>query len=449
MFSNETVDTIVIGAGHAGLAVSRLLSAAGHDHVVLERGRVGERWRSERWDSLHLLTPAWMTRLPGWTYAGADPDGYLTKDQLVRLLEMYAGSFDAPVVDETTVLRVDSASGHAPNQQRGPRYRVTTDGGTLRARNLVVATGPHGRPVVPTGLIGPEGERWENAPLVLPANRYRNPDRLAPGGVLVVGASSTGAQIADELNRAGREVVLSVGRHTRMPRRYRGMDAFWWLERTGRLARTIDTMPDPVAARREPSMQLIGRNDPDGYARDLDLGVLQRQGVRLVGRLLGAEGRTLRFGDGLGDTVADADARMHRYLDAVDEHVASSGLTREVWDPVRPAPVPVPETPDRVDLRAEGIGTVVLATGYRPDTRWLQLPVTAADGTVAQRRGVTQLPGLYVVGQRFQHRRDSGFIDGARHDAAAVVRHLLGQSGPTRELAAAGEAWQQGEEPTS
>jgi putative flavoprotein involved in K+ transport len=448
MFSNETVDTIVIGAGHAGLAVSRLLSAAGHDHVVLERGRVGERWRSERWDSLHLLTPAWMTRLPGWTYAGADPDGYLTKGQLVRLLEMYAGSFDAPVVDETTVLRVD-ATGLGPNDRAVPRYRVVTDAGTLHCRQVVVATGPHGRPVVPAGLVGPEGERWENAPLLLPANRYRNPDRLAPGGVLVVGASSTGTQIADELRRAGREVVLSVGRHTRMPRRYRGMDAFWWLETTGRLARTIDTMPDPVAARREPSMQLVGRNDPDGYARDLDLGVLQRLGVRLVGRLLGADGRTLHFGDGLADTVADADTRMHRFLDAVDEHVASSGLSREVWDPVRPAPVPVPDSADRLDLRAEGIGTIVLATGYRPDTRWLHLPVTEPDGTIRQRRGVTDLPGLYVVGQRFQHRRDSGFIDGARHDAEAVVRHLLRRAGSTRELAATGEALQHGEEPAS
>jgi putative flavoprotein involved in K+ transport len=429
----------VIGAGHAGLAISRLLTAAGHDHVVLERGRVGERWRSERWDSLHLLTPAWMTRLPGWTYAGADPDGYLTKDQLVRLLEMYAGSFDAPVVDETTVLRVDSDAG-GPSDRSGPRYRVVTDGGTLHSRHVVVATGPHGRPVVPAGLAGPEGEGWESAPLVLPANRYRNPDRLAPGGVLVVGASSTGTQIADELSRAGRDVVLSVGRHTRMPRRYRGMDAFWWLERTGRLSRTIDTMPDPVAARSEPSMQLIGRNDPDGYARDLDLGVLQRQGVRLAGRLLGAEGRTLRFGDGLADVVADADTRMHRFLDAVDAHVTASGLGREVWDPVRPAPVPVADSPERIDLRAEGIGTVVLATGFRPDTRWLHLPVTEPDGTIRQRRGVTNLPGLYVVGQRFQHRRDSGFIDGARHDAAAVVRHLLSHAGSMQELAATGEA---------
>ncbi|MGN6577885.1 MAG: flavin-containing monooxygenase [Nocardioides sp.] len=448
MFSNETVDTIVIGAGHAGLAVSRLLSAAGHDHVVLERGRVGERWRSERWDSLHLLTPAWMTRLPGWTYAGADPDGYLTKDQLVRLLEMYAGSFDAPLLDDTTVLRVD-ATGRAASDPSAPRYRVVTDGGTLHSRQVVVATGPHGRPVVPAGLAGPEGERWEYTPLVVPANRYRTPDRLAPGGVLVVGASSTGTQIADELSRAGREVVLAVGRHTRTPRRYRGMDAFWWLEVTGRLARTIDTMPDPVAARREPSMQLVGRNDPDGYARDLDLGVLQRQGVRLVGRLLGAEGRTLRFDDGLDDTVADADARMHRFLDAVDVHVEATGLSREVWDPVRPAPVPVPHSPDRVDLRAEGIGTVVLATGYRPDNRWLRLPVTDADGSIRQRRGVTELPGLYVVGQRFQHRRDSGFIGGARHDATAVVRHLLGHAESARELAAAGEALRSGEETAS
>ena len=424
----RSIDTVVIGAGHAGLAVSRLLTAQGHEHVVLDRGRVGERWRTERWDSLHLLSPAWMTRLPGWFYGGPDPESYLSVAQVIRFLEMYAGSFDAPVVGGTTVIRVEPAG-----PAGGGRYRVVTDQGTWHTDNIVVATGPHGTPRFPAGLTGPEGDGWETrSPLVLASNRYRNPEMLPTGGVLVVGASASGAQIADELSRAGRDVVLAVGRHTRMPRRYRGMDAFWWLERTGRLARTIDSVPDAAGARREPSLQLVGRNAPEDFARDLDLRTLQEQGVRLAGRLLRVEGRTARFGDGLADDVAAADAKMHRFLDAVDRHVDESGLTREVWAGVRPRPVEVGEPPHSLDLRAEGIGTVLVAAGYRPDHRWLHLPVLAGDGSIVQRRGVTPAPGVYVVGQRFQHRRDSGFIDGARHDAHAVVRHLLARHAGSR-----------------
>ena len=433
----STIDTVVVGAGHAGLAVSRLLTRAGHDHVVLDRGGVGERWRTERWDSLHLLTPNWMTRLPGWFYGGPDPEGFLSKDAMVRLLERYAESFDAPVVGGTTVLRVEPLPGVDGEDATRARYRVLTDGGTLRCRNLVVATGPHGTPYLPEGLTTPEGDRWETnaGQLILPANQYRNPEQLPDGGVLVVGASSSGTQIADELNRAGREVVLAVGRHTRMPRRYRGMDVFWWLDATGRLARTIDSMPDPAAARHEPSMQLVGRN---GSSSNLDLGVLQDRGVRLAGRLRGTEGRTALFDDGVGDQVADADRRLHRFLDTVDEYVGRVGLESEVWPSTRPRPVPVQDPPERLDLRAEGIGTVLLATGYRPDHRWLRLPVTDERGHIVQRRGVTPAPGVYVVGQRFQHRRDSGFVDGARHDAQAVVHHLLACAGRLPRQDAAG-----------
>jgi putative flavoprotein involved in K+ transport len=437
----RSIDTVVIGAGHAGLAVSRLLTARGHEHVVLDRGRVAERWRTERWDSLHLLSPAWMTRLPGWFYGGPDPEGYLSVAQVVRFLERYAGSFDAPVLGGTRVLRVE------PVAHPGARYRVVTDQGTWLTRNLVVATGPHGTPRFPAGLTGPEGERWETrSPLVLASNHYKNPAMLPPGGVLVVGASSSGTQIADELSRAGRDVVLAVGRHTRMPRRYRGMDAFWWLDRTGRLARTIDSVPDAAGARREPSLQLVGRNDAEGFARDLDLGTLQEQGVRLTGRLLGVEGRTAHFDDGLADTVAAADEKMHHFLDAVDAHVDESGLTGEVWAGVRPLPVRVGEPARSLDLRAEGIGTVLVAAGYRPDHSWLHLPVLAADGGIVQRRGVTPAPGVYVVGQRFQHRRDSGFIDGARHDAHAVVRHLLAQGAGSRQAPAAPDPFEDSEE---
>jgi putative flavoprotein involved in K+ transport len=414
--TSYTLDTVVIGAGHAGLAVSRLLTGAGREHVVLDRGRVGERWRTERWDSLHLLTPSWMTRLPGWYYGGPDAEGYLSAAQLVRFLERYADSFDAPVVGGTTVERLE------PGPDEGARrYRVVTDRGSWLTRHVVIATGPHGTPYVPPGLDATDAE-------VLAANRYRNPDRLAPGGVLVVGASASGVQIADELNRAGRDVVLAVGRHTRMPRRYRGMDIFWWLDNTGRLARTIDQVPDARAARHEPSLQLVGHNEPERYTDDLDLGALQRNGIRLAGRFEGVAGRTARFRDDVAEHAAAADRTMNRFLDAVDDYVEEAGLGREVWAGVRPRPVVVPGTPTSLDLRAEGIGTVLLAAGYRPDHGWLRLPITAPDGSIRQARGVTAAPGVYVVGQRFQHRRDSGFIYGARHDAHAVVRHLLAQA---------------------
>ena len=400
-----TVDTVVIGAGHAGLAVSRLLAEADVDHVVLDRGQVGHRWRTERWDSLHLLTPAWMTQLPRFESIGPDPEAFVPAAAFVDHLERYAASFGAPVVTAAQVRQVSLA---------GRGYQVHSDAGTWYARRVVIATGPHARPRIPAGL-DPE--------IAVPASGYRNPEALAPGGVLVVGASASGVQIADELARAGREVTLAVGQHTRMPRRYRGLDAFWWLEVTGRLARTIDTMPDRAAARREPSMQLIGRPGPSD---DLDLRVLQELGVRLVGRLAHAAGRTVELGTGLEATANDADGRLHRLLDDLDDYARRQHLADELLPAHRPRPVRIGVAPGRIDLRAEGIGTVVVAAGYEPDYSWLRLPVLGRDGHVVQRRGVTPAPGLYVVGQRFQHRRDSGFIHGARHDARGVVDHLVG-----------------------
>jgi len=406
-----TTETVVIGGGHAGLAVSSLLTIAGRDHVVLDRGRIGERWRSERWDSLNLLTPNWLTRLPGWCYTGPSSDGYMSAGEFVDYLERYAKAFGAPVETRTTVLAV------AP-QTFG--YQVVTDKGTWRTRHVVIATGPHGRARVPNTV-----RHLPADVALLTANQYRNAGGLPAGGVLVVGASSSGLQIADELARAGRAVVLAVGRHTRMPRRYRGMDIFWWLERTGRLARTIDEFADPAAARREPSLQLVGRNNGGAHEGNLDLAVLQSSGVVLAGRLESLEGDRATFRDDLPDTTAGADERMHRFLQAVDQHIADAGLGAEVWPATRLPSIPLrAPSVGKISLRSEGIRTVLFATGYRPDYSWLRLPLTEPDGTIRQCRGVTSAPGIYVVGQRFQHRRDSAFIDGARHNAHAVVSHL-------------------------
>jgi putative flavoprotein involved in K+ transport len=419
------IDTVIVGAGHAGLAVSRLLTDAGRDHVVLDRGGVAERWRTERWDSLHLLTPNWMSRLPGWCYSGPDPDGYSSAAELVRYLERYAASFRAPVISDTTVVEI--------SETRGPgcvRFRVITGSGTWHARHVVVATGPHGRPYLPSGLSD-ISSRVE----VLTASSYRNPDTFPPGGVLVVGASASGVQIADELSRAGREVAIAVGRHTRMPRRYRGMDSFWWLEATGRLARTIDQMPDIAAARRENSLQLIGRAEVHLRGSDLDLQTLQDRGVRLLGRLEGVAGTEASFRDDLSERVAEADRRMHHVLDTVDDYIDKVGLNREVLPALRPRSVDVPGPVRRLNLASENIRTMIVAAGYRPDHRWLRVPVLEPDGAIRQHRGVTPAPGLYVVGQYFQHRRDSGFIDGVRHDARYVVDHLLGRGDRDRRFA--------------
>ena len=415
------IDTVVLGAGHAGLAVSWFLTRAGEAHVLLERGQVAERWRSERWDSLHLLTPNWMTRLPGWCYSGPDPEGYLSATSLVEHLEQYAASFGAPVLPHRTVLEV------APRQASArTRFRVVTDAGTWHAHNVVVATGPRTMPHVPAGLSG-----LSPRIAIVTSDAYRNPADLPPGGVLVVGASASGVQIADELVGAGRDVAIAVGRHTRMPRRYRGLDAFWWLEATGSLARTIDEVPEPDLARRETSLQLVGRGDREARGGDLDLPALQARGVRLLGRLQSVTGTVASFADDLADRVAEADLRMHRFLDGVDRYAERVKPAFEGVPAVRPRPPgPLADPVTRLDLTAEGFGTVLVAAGYRPHYPWLRVPVLAADGSIRQRRGVTPIPGLYVVGQYFQHRRDSAFIDGARHDARSVVSHLLrGASG--------------------
>jgi putative flavoprotein involved in K+ transport len=402
-----TTETVVIGAGHAGLAVSRLLTAARRDHVVLERGRVAERWRSQRWDSLRLLTPNWMTRLPGRPYNGQDPDGFASASEFADDLDEYAASFAAPILTGTTVSKVSSAPAGG--------YWVDTDQGRWRARNVVIATGPHGVPRLPSGLP---------ADMVITAADYRNPAQLPPGGVLVIGASASGVQLADELNRAGRDVALAVGRHTRLPRTYRGMDIFWWLERTGRLARTIDDVADPASARAETSIQLIGRPaGPDGSSR-VDLRSLQARGVRLVGRFEGILAGRARFRTDLAETVAQADRGMHRVLDAIDQHIAASALDGEMLPVRRPRRLQLPAPVEHLDLAAAGFSTVLLAAGYRPHHPWLRLPIAEPSGEIRQYRGVTPAPGVYVVGQRFQHRRDSGFIHGARYDARAVVYHL-------------------------
>jgi len=401
-----TIDTIVIGGGQAGLAASRCLTARGRDHVVLERGRVGERWHSETWDSLHLLTPNWMNTLPDWAYRGGDPDGFMSAGEFAVHLTGYARSFAAPVEEDSGVEAV---------RRNGDGFVAVTDSGSYRAATVIVATGWCDRPAIPTIARDLDARVAQFAP-----RDYRRPDELPPGGVLVVGASATGVQLADELRASGRDVTLAVGAHTRVPRRYRGIDIFWWLGRIGLLDRTIDQMPDAARARREPSLQLVGGR----VHRSLDLATLRAAGVRLVGRVVAADGRRVRLAGDLARTIADAHRGAARLLAAIDCHIDEEGLHAEFLDPEPLAPVPLEPAVEELDLGADGITTVVWATGHRRSYDWLQVPVLDASGEIRQRRGVTPVPGLYVLGQRFQHRRSSNFIGGVGRDAAFVADHI-------------------------
>jgi putative flavoprotein involved in K+ transport len=400
----RAVETLIVGAGQAGLAVSRCLTAQGTDHVVVERGRIAERWRSARWDSLRLITPNWMNRLPAWSYPGPDPDGYMTAPELVGYLEDYAGSFAAPVHENTTVELVEASAGG---------LRVVTGQGTWLARNVVVATGTENRAYLPPAASGIDPGICQ-----LTAGRYRGPGQVPGGGVLVVGASASGVQIADELRRAGRPVVLSVGRHARLPRRYRGRDILWWMDRTGVLGQTIDQVDDARSARRAPSLQLSGRD------RRISLDALSAGGVTLAGRLAAADGRRLSFADDLPATTGAAQAQMEQLLRSIDAHITHSG-EEEYSSPADPPP-PFTATagPATLDLYRAGIATVIWATGYRPTYPWLRVPVLDRHGQIDHSRGVTSVPGLYVLGLRFLHRRDSSFVGGVGRDARFVAAHL-------------------------
>jgi len=400
----HTTNTLVVGAGHAGLAVSRCLTDRRIDHVVVDRGRLGERWRSARWESFRLLTPNWLTRLPGWAYQGPDPDGFMTAADLVAFLERYARSFAAPVAERTTVQEVRTAPGGG--------YLVRTNRGSWAAANLVIATGYFASPQVPALKARLAADLRQ----LTPAD-YRGPAQVPDGGVLVVGASASGVQIADELQQAGRRVVLAVGAHTRLPRHYRGRDILWWLERMGSLDRTIDELPDAERerARREPSLQL------GGTRLRMDLTALQERGVRLAGRLTAVEADgTMRFGDDLAETTAAADARLRRVLADIDEYAGASGPASQ-----RLAPTALHGPGPRcLDPRRDSLSAVVWATGLRPRYPWLKVPVLDATGLIRHRRGITTASGLYAIGLRFQHRRSSTWIDGARHDATFIADHI-------------------------
>lgn len=403
------VPVVVVGAGPAGLAVSHELSVRGIDHVVLERGRTAESWRSRRWDSLRLLSPAWATRLPGLP-PPPDPDAFPTAPDLVATLERYAAGCAAPVVERAEVLSV---------RRHGDLYRVVSTAGTWTAHAVVLATGATGEPALPAAATEVPSHLHQ-----MTSDAYRRPEQLPDGGVLVVGASASGVQLADELAAAGREVVLAVGRHTRMVRSHRGVDVYRWMERLGSLDRRLHSLADPSRALREPSLQLAGHAGT-GQDRDLSLAALSSRGVRLAGRLTGIRAGRAAFADDLHQTTAVADAHLAGFLRRVDAHVRSHGLEGEVLDAGPPPRSSPTQGARELSLAGTSIRTVLWATGHRSSHAWLHVPVLDVAGHVVQRHGRTPDPGLFVVGQRWQTTRSSSFLAGMGADATSVVGDLV------------------------
>jgi putative flavoprotein involved in K+ transport len=396
------ITTVVIGAGHAGLAASHFLTDRSVDHVVLERGEVANSWRYERWDSLRLLTPNWQCRLPGFRYGGPDPDGYLTMGEVVGFIERFATVAGAPVRTGTRVTSVRRAD---------DGYHVETSRGHLRCRTVVIASGACNLPAVPAFAAAVPASVGQVTPF-----DYRGPAALPDGGVLVVGASATGVQLAAELRRSGRPVTLSVGEHVRLPRVYRGRDVLWWMAESGVWDQRHDEVDDLARARRLPSPQLVGTPE----RTTLDLNALTAMGVEVVGRLSAVrDGRAL-FSGGLRNVLSLADLKLDRLLATFDAW-AGDGTGERL------PPTAVPATPRlHLDLTRGEIRTIVWATGYRPDYTWLDVPVVDGKGHLRHDGGVLDSPGLYALGLPVLRRRKSTFIHGIEDDARDVIDHLAG-----------------------
>ena len=374
---------------------------------MLERGEVANSWRRERWDSLRLLTPNWQSRLPGYRYDGPEPDGYMTMPEVIEFISRFATSSSAPVRTNTTVTSVAPA---------GDGYRVRTSGGDIQCRCVVLASGACNLPAVPALRSAVPAAIEQITPF-----DYRNPAQLPDGGVLVVGPSATGVQLAAEIRRSGRPVALSVGEHVRLPRTYRGRDVLWWMDAAGVWNQRYDAIDDLARARRLPSPQLVGTPE----RATLDLNALAAGGVELVGRLSAVrDGRAL-FSGGLRNLFSLADLKMERLLDTFDDWACTANRDGEVGPSERLEPTRVPASSRlQIDLRSGEIRSIVWATGFRPDYSWLHVPVLDEKGYLQHDGGVVSAPGLYAIGLPVLRRRKSSFIHGAEDDARELIDHL-------------------------
>jgi putative flavoprotein involved in K+ transport len=401
---------IVIGAGGSGLSVSYHLTRLGVEHIVIERGQVGNSWAADRWDSFHLVNPNWALRLHGFEYRGDNPDGYLSRAETVKLLENYASLFGAPVRTGVDVVSLERACPEG--------FILRTSTGDMVAENVIVATGAFGRPAFPAGK--------EDIPAGITqvhSNEYKSASQLPDGAVLVIGSGQSGAQIMEDLFDSGRRVYLSVGKAGRRPRRYRGKDSSWWNNEMGGFDQTIADVKSLSEARFGSSSHTSGTKG----GHSIYLRAFARDGVTLVGRFVKADGCRLTFADDVRESLDAADAHAERWRRGVDAYIEENGLD------MPPEPSPDPEGLDRypeqdpptgLDLRAAGISTIIWATGYRYDYSWIKLPVSGERGFPVQRRGVTVWPGLYFTGLHWMHSAKSAQFIGVGEDASYVAEHI-------------------------
>jgi putative flavoprotein involved in K+ transport len=407
MHQADCIDTVVVGGGQAGLAMSYHLRQRGREHVVLERRRVAERWRAERWDSLRFQLPNRWLELPGKSYAGADPEGFVHHSEVLRFVLEYATEIGAPVRTgiEVTRLRRDDDSGY---------YSLETTGGPIKARHVVIATGPFQRPMIPDYSRAAPASVYQ-----IDATCYRNPEQLPPGAVLVVGSGNSGCQIADELLHSGRHVFLAVSRHSRVPRRYRSQDVIWWYEKLGRFDVTIDALP---GRKYPPTIVLTGANG--GY--DLAPRHLGSAGATLLGRVLGIFDGRLALADDAADLLAAGDKTYAGFIEAADALAATPAMRAEVDQKDYPTSLP-PLDVDSIGtlkLTQESIGTIIWESGYGYSFDWVKLPIFHPDGAPAQQRGATACPGVYFLGLHWMHTFRSAVIAYVGRDAAYIADHI-------------------------
>jgi len=405
----ETTDTVIVGGGQAGLAMSEHLSRNGVDHIVLERHRIAERWRSERWDSLVANGPAWHDRFPGMTFKDTDPEAFPGKEDVADYFVEYANRIKAPVrtgVEVTKVSRIDGSR----------RFRVETSEGEIEARNIVAATGPFQKPMIPP--VVPEAAGIEQ----MHSTAYRNPEALPEGAVLVVGCGSSGAQIADELARAGRDVYLSMGPHDRPPRRYRGRDFVWWL---GVLGKWELNAPSPETE--HVTIAVSGANGGE----TVDFRRMAERGVTLLGRTEGYENGVLTFSNDLKRNIENGDANYLSVLREADAYVDRMGLDlpeeQEAHD-IAPDPACVSDPVLRLDVEKAGITSIIWATGFSLDYGWLDVDAFDERGRPVHQRGISPEPGVYFLGLPWQSRRGSAFIWGVWHDAKFLADQIVIQT---------------------
>ncbi|MFN4141720.1 flavin-containing monooxygenase [Aestuariivirga sp.] len=411
----ETHDTVIIGGGQAGLVMSHHLRQRGREHIVLERHRIAERWRSERWNSLRFQLPNSWLALPGKPYQGTDADGFSHYTDVVQLLIDFAAAISAPVRTGVDVMRLARDS-----QSSG--YVLDTTSGEIRARHVVIATGPFQRPSLPAFAAGVSSRVYQTD-----SSRYRSPEDLPTGAVLVVGSGNSGCQIAHELLRSGRRVLLAASRHTSVPRRYRGRDVIWWYDALGRFDVDIETLP----GKRYPPTTLMTGMD-GGY--DISPRLLAGEGAKLVGRIRGASGERLQLGDDLGKILNAADESHAAFIAAADRWAVASEAGAELAPKetfARPGPLLV-ETCPELDLQEEGVRSIVWANGYGFAFDWVKLPIIGEGGAPVQRRGVTGCEGVYFLGLHWMHSFRSAILTFVERDASYLADHIDGLSGAAR-----------------